>query len=163
MRRRQLALWALAFLAIFAGGSLLLALFWMPIWLSPLGYTLKRTAPAGLVLALIPLTYGRARADEAQRLSGASRFLLKPAGLPAVAAGSLLIALLGASAQLMMIRRNPHLTLAQYWREEIWAVWLLMLPAAALVLGGHALWVRQRAATGAPPAAAPPPAASASD
>jgi hypothetical protein len=63
-----------------------------------------------------------------------------------VAAGSLAVTLLATGAQLLLIRRNPHLFLAQYWREEIWAVWLLMLPASALCLGGHALWVRLRAA-----------------
>ena len=155
--RRDALLWPLALLAIFTGGTLLFALLWMPVWLRPFGWTLQRTALAGLVLALIPLTYGRRRADEAARLSSASRFLLRPPGWPDLAAGSLVATLLATGAQLLLIRRNPDLYLAQYWREEIWALWLLMLPASALCLGGHALWVHLRA--GAPRAeTAMPPA-----
>ncbi len=159
--RRDALLWPLALLAIFAGGTLLFALLWMPIWLRPFGWTLQRTALAGLVLALIPLTYGRRRADEAARLSRASRCLLRPPGWPALAASSLAATLLATGAQLLLIRRNPDLYLAQYWREEIWALWLLMLPASALGLSGHALWVHLRAdglrgAPEQPPAEAAP-------
>jgi hypothetical protein len=159
MRRAAPTLWILAFLAIFAGGTLLFALLWLPIWLRPFAWTLQRTAPAGLVLALIPLPYGRRRAGEGERLSRASRFVLRPPGWPLVVAGSLVVALLGTGAQVLLLRRNPYLTLAQYWREEIWALWLFMLPAAALMVGGHALWVRLRTGTPAPapPAAEEPP------
>lgn len=152
--RRDSWLLLVAFLAIFAGGTLLFTLLWMPIWLRSFGWTLQRTALAGLVLALIPLTYGRQQGGEAARLSRASRFLLRPPGWPLIVAGSLVVTLLATGAQLLLIRRNPHLYLAQYWREEIWAVWLFMLPASALCLGGHALWVRLRAA--APLAGAAP-------
>lgn len=145
----------LAILAIFAGGTLFFALLWMPIWLRSFGWTLQRTAPAGLVLALIPLTYGRRRAGEGERLSRASRFVPRPPGWTLVLAGSLVVALLGMGGQLLLLRRNPYLTLSQYLREEIWAVWLFMLPAGALCLGGHALWVRLRAGA---PLATPPPA-----
>lgn len=161
--RRVPLLWLLALLAIFAGGTLLLALLWMPIWLSPFTWTLTRTAPAGLVLALIPLTYGRRREGAAGRLNRASRALLSPPNAVAVSLGSLLIAAAVAGAQVLLIRRNPHLTLAQYLREEIWVVWLLMLPAAALILGGHALWVGLRAAGGRPDAPPPPEAAPGGD
>lgn len=153
-RHTSVLLWILAFLAIFTGTTLLLALLWMPVWLSPFGWTLRRTAVAGLVLALIPLTYGRRRQGEDVSLGKLSRLLLRRRAWPSVALGAILLTALLTGVQLLLIRRNPNLSISQYWREEIWAVWLAMLPTSALTLTGFAGWVRLR---GVSPGPASPP------
>jgi hypothetical protein len=152
--RASILLWVLALAAIFLGATSLLALLWMPVWLSPLWWTLRRTALAGLVLTLIPLTYGRQRQGEDASLGRLSRFLLRRHAWPGVGLGAIVLTALLTGVQLLLIQRNPNLQLSQYWREEIWAVWLAMLPASALTLTGFAGWVRLR---GVSPGPASPP------
>ena len=133
-------------LAVFAGSSLLLALAWTPIWLVPFAVALKRTLVAGFILALLPLTYGTGPEQPGQRLSRLSKFYLRPLPWPALILTTPLLCFALIAVQIVFIEKNPNLTLSQYLREEIWVIWLLMLPAAALWLLGHQLWVRGRAA-----------------
>ena len=139
---RLLALFGL--LAVFVGSSSLFALTWMPIWLAPFAATLKRTAILGFILALLPLTYGLGGNERHGRLS---RLYLRPLPWLSLLLGAPALTLLAAAFQVSQIERNPNLTLAQYLREDLWLVWILMLPAAALWLAGHQLWVRARRAT----------------
>ncbi|MCB1161581.1 MAG: hypothetical protein R3C71_13515 [Candidatus Krumholzibacteriia bacterium] len=154
-RNTSMVLWGLALLAIFAGTTLLFTLLWMPVWLSPFAWTLRRTAAAGFVLALIPLTYGRQRQGEDATVGRLSRFLLRRRAWPTVGLGAILLTALLTGVQLLLIKRNPNLSISQYWREEIWAVWLAMLPASALTLTGFAGWVRLRGISRSP-ASRPP-------
>ncbi len=142
MGRRLLLL--LGLLAIFCGSSLLLALAWTPIWLLPLASALKRTLIAGFILALLPLTYGTESEETGQRLSLISRLYLRPLPWPALILTAPLLTIVLIAVQIFFIERNPNLTLSQYLREEIWILWLIMLPVAALWLAGHQLWIRGR-------------------
>jgi hypothetical protein len=132
-------------LAVLAGSSMLLALVWTPIWLVPFTVALKRTLIVGFILALMPLTYGTGPVRPEQRLSRLSKLYLRPLPWPALILTSPLLTFLLIALQIVLIERNPNLTLTQYLREEIWVLWLVMLPTAALWLAGHQLWIRGRA------------------
>ncbi len=143
MSRRLLI--PLGLVAVLAGSSVLLALVWAPIWLVPFLIALKRTVVAGIILALLPLTYGTGPEQPGQRLSRLSRLYLRPLPWLALILTSTLLTIPLIALQIVLIERNPNLTLSQYMREEIWVLWLIMLPAAAFWLAGHQLWVRGRA------------------
>lgn len=143
MTAAQGALFALGLLGILVGCSLLLGLTWMPVWLVPLAFALRRTVLVGLVFALLALTYGSGRSR--QEHGRFSRLYLRPLPWPSLFLTVPALTLLAIVGQVLLIERNPHLTLLQYLREELWLVWLLMMPAAALWLGGHQIWLRARA------------------
>lgn len=134
----------LGLLAVLVGSSLLLALTWSPIWLVSLTTALQRTVIAGLILTLLPLTYGSGESQPGARHSRLSRFYLRPLPWPALILTTPLLTFALIALQIVLIERNPNLMLSQYLREEIWVLWLIMLPASALWLAGHQIWVRAR-------------------
>lgn len=141
MTGRVLALTGL--LCVFAGSSILFGLAWMPVWLVPFVAALKRAMLLGGVLVLLPLTYGLAE-QEGQSHGFLGRFYLWRLPWLGILLSAPLLTMGLVAVQIVLIERNPHLTLSQYLREELWVVWLLMLPSAALWLAGHQLWLRGR-------------------
>ncbi len=139
MRARVFALVGL--LGVFAGSSILFGLAWMPVWLVPFAAALKRSMLLGLLLVLLPLTYGFGD-REGQSHGFLGRIFLKRLPWPSLLLTAPMLAMALIGVQIVLIERNPNLTLSQYLREEIWIVWLLMLPAAALWMAGHQIWVR---------------------
>ncbi|MBC8425610.1 hypothetical protein H8E07_15960 [bacterium] len=138
----------LGLLGVFTGSSLLFALAWMPIWLAPFVVTLRRTMLLGVILALLPLTYGLETGSQHESQGRLSRLYLRPLPWRSLFITTPFLCLAVIVGQIVLIERNPNLTLIQYLREEIWVLWLLMPPAALLWLAGHLLWLQGRRESG---------------
>jgi len=117
---------ALCLLGVYLVSGLLFSLLWWPILLDPLRSVL-RVGILGGIAGLFPLLFARPRITGPPGGERGVRLEIGPGEAQLI---GLAVWVVHVLLQIVLIRFKPYLMLSQYLREELWVLWLVMLPLA---------------------------------